>query len=93
MEKIDIAALERRLLTLEIGAVQLQQQIGAQGLALSWLMARLCPDEARQFLAGQANELVPSGKFAEEVAQLDALREDLVQWLDQWKSEESRPHS
>ncbi len=85
MGNLDKESLEHRVLRLELSIQQLQEQLGAEGLALSWLMAHVCSDEARRFLAAQANELEPSAKFPEEVAQLDALREDLEQWCAQRK--------
>jgi len=62
----------------------LQERIDAQQLVIAWLLNELQnvphfqPDLVQRFLSRQANELDGHPKFAEHVAVLDELREDVA---------------
>jgi hemerythrin len=68
---------------------QLQDQLDAQQLVMAWLLSHLQdtdvfqPDQVRQFLYDQSNELADSPKFEEFVAAIDALFEDFVRLSSQ----------
>lgn len=80
------AELTDRVIHLQAYVQQLQERANGLQLVVSWLLAKHPDDEAMLFLSSQANEFESSPKFAEEVALLDELREDVAQWRDQWSS-------
>jgi hypothetical protein len=57
--------------------VMLQDQLTAQRMALSWLMAHTCPEEARQWLAVQQSEIESSPNLSEIAIELKELAENL----------------
>ena len=88
MENIETHRINRQLIELEAKNQQLLEMLRAQQMALGWLMARLCPQEARRFLADQATELEPSERHEELVALFDELSEDIEQWTAQWSADQ-----
>jgi hypothetical protein len=80
--------INRQLIELEAKNQQLLEMLRAQQMILGWLMARMCPQEARRFLADQATELEPSERYAEFVALFDELGEDVEQWTAQWSADQ-----
>ena len=90
MENVELHPITRRLVELEAKNQQLQEMLRAQQMTIGWLMARLCPQDARRFLADQATELEPSGRYAEFVAQFDELSEEIEQWTAQWSPAQQR---
>ncbi len=90
MGKIEWHPITRRLVELEVQNNQLQRRMNALQLVVSWLLARQPDDKALLFLSAQANELNQSGsqgKWEEDIALLDELREDVLQWHAQWSSD------
>lgn len=61
----------------------LQDQIAAQRLAISWLMAHICPDESRGWLKTQQREMEKSSKLSYMAIELKELAEDLEELIDQ----------
>ena len=88
MENVGLHRINRQLVELEAKNQQLLEMLRAQQMALGWLMARLCPQEARRFLADQATELEPSDRYTEFVALFDELSEDVEQWTAQWSADQ-----
>jgi hypothetical protein len=80
-----LAALEEKLLRLEL---QLEQMNGHQQTyhrVLSWLLAKQPEDKGLLFLSLTANsieELHPH--LEEDLAALDALIEDVIVWREHW---------
>jgi len=78
----------RKLLELDVRLGQMSERQDATLLAVSWLMARHPePTAADAFMRSQANELEgdpKSAKFAEQVAVLDELYEDVRDWRKLW---------
>ena len=60
-----------------------QDQIAAQQLALSWLMAHTCPDESRNWLKIQQREMENSPNFSEIANGLKYLAENLEEIINQ----------
>ena len=83
--------LTRRVLNLEVALEQLHRRSEAQMLMLGWTLATLCPDEARRFLALQANELEGTPRHAEDVALFDDLTEEIARFLALWRQPRTPP--
>ena len=61
----------------------LQDQISAQRLAISWLMAQVCPDESRDWLKTQQREMGKSSNLSDMAIELKELAEDLEEIINQ----------
>jgi len=55
----------------------LQDQLAAQRMAISWLMAQMCPAESRDWLKIQQREMEKSRKLSDMATELKELAEDL----------------
>ncbi len=81
-------SVECKLLEFDVKLGQMNERQQATLLVASWLMARHpAPDAADAFVRSQANELEGNPKstmFAEQVAVLDELYEDMKNWRKLW---------
>lgn len=72
---------------LEVHLQQMQRRNDTLQLVVSWILARHPGDDAMSFLSNQAIELDGNPRYEEDVAVLDELREDVLQWHAQWSSD------
>lgn len=61
----------------------IQDQIAAQRMAISWLMAHICPDESGDWLRIQQREMKKSHKLSDMATELKELAEDLEEIITQ----------
>lgn len=73
---------KKEIITLKAEVSQLQEQLRALELVVSWLLAHN-PD-SQSFLTQQATELEGNAKFVEDIAMLNELGEDVQQWHALW---------
>lgn len=85
----DHADLTRRVQALEVGLEQTTRRANALLVALGWTLATLAPEDARLFLALQANEIEGNPRLIEHVAVLDELSEELARWREQWRGDQT----
>lgn len=74
---------EDQIITLRAEVSQLQEQLRALGLVVSWLLAH--NPESHHFLSLQATELEGNPEFVEDVALLNELGEDVLEWQTRWR--------
>jgi hypothetical protein len=83
--------IDERIIHLETRLQQAERRNDALQFVVSWILARHPGDDAMSFLSCQANELEASPRFEVDVAVLDELREEVLQWHAQWSSGPNTP--